>query len=470
MPEKSLQEIPRAWRDQYEKGRAAFERNNLDYAIEILSQVAEQEPAFWECRQVLRAAQFKKAGVGGKTLFKKLIGSTNPKLVQAQLALRSNPRQALSLAEEILNHDPNNLSAHKVLADAALALDLPKTATMSLEFAFKHAPKDRDVAMKLAQTLMRTGHGQRAEAILGELSRQHPSDPEITQALKDVAASRTMSEGGYGALASGQGSYRDVLRNEEEAVSLEQEQRGMRTEDATDRLIAEYEARLPREPSNLRLVRSVAELYVQKKEYDKALEYYERLLGTEAADPSLERAISDVRVRQFDQAIEQLDPSADGYAEEMARLKADRQKFLIEDTKQRVDRYPNDLQFRFDYGQLLLEAGRVSEAIQEFQKAQNNPHKRIAALFHLGLCFSRRGMHDLAVRALQTAIREKAVFDDEKKELIYTLGVAFEGMGKGEEAIEQFKLIYEIDIGYRDVAAKVDAYYEAKSKLSTGGS
>ena len=32
-------------------------------------------------------------------------------------------------------------------------------------------------------------------------------------------------------------------------------------------------------------------------------------------------------------------------------------------------------------------------------------------------------------------------------------------MGKKEEAIEQFKLIYETDIGYKDVAAKVDAYY-----------
>jgi hypothetical protein len=32
-------------------------------------------------------------------------------------------------------------------------------------------------------------------------------------------------------------------------------------------------------------------------------------------------------------------------------------------------------------------------------------------------------------------------------------------MGKKEEAIEQFKPIYEVDIGYRDVAKKVDDYY-----------
>jgi hypothetical protein len=68
-------------------------------------------------------------------------------------------------------------------------------------------------------------------------------------------------------------------------------------------------------------------------------------------------------------------------------------------------------------------------------------------------------LNDLASRQLQTAVKEKVVFDDEKKELIYALGCVYEKMGKTEEAIEQFKQIYEVDIGYKDVAAKVDTYY-----------
>jgi hypothetical protein len=35
-------------------------------------------------------------------------------------------------------------------------------------------------------------------------------------------------------------------------------------------------------------------------------------------------------------------------------------------------------------------------------------------------------------------------------------------MGKKAEAVEQFKLIYEMDIGYKDVAAKVDAFYSGQ--------
>jgi tetratricopeptide (TPR) repeat protein len=120
------------------------------------------------------------------------------------------------------------------------------------------------------------------------------------------------------------------------------------------------------------------------------------------------------------------------------------------------------MQIRFDLGVLYFKAGKLSEAIQEFQKAQNNPHRRIQAMSYLGQCFARRGMNDLAARTFQNAIREKVVFDDEKKDLIYSLGCMLEKMGKKEEAIEQFKLLYETDIGYRDVAAKVDAYYAGK--------
>jgi tetratricopeptide (TPR) repeat protein len=71
-------------------------------------------------------------------------------------------------------------------------------------------------------------------------------------------------------------------------------------------------------------------------------------------------------------------------------------------------------------------------------------------------------MYDLAARTLQNAIKEKPVLDDEKKELIYNLGGVYEGMAKKEEAIEQFKVIYEIDIGYKDVAAKVERYYSGQ--------
>ena len=52
---------------------------------------------------------------------------------------------------------------------------------------------------------------------------------------------------------------------------LEQEGRQVKTMDVAQRQIADLEARLAKEPKNLKLLRSLAELYTTKKEFDRAL-------------------------------------------------------------------------------------------------------------------------------------------------------------------------------------------------------
>ncbi len=462
MPEKSISEIASFLREQYEKGTVAFQRQNLDYAIAIFNQVLDKEPAFYECREALRASQFKRAGAGAG-FFKKAFSkatSTGPLLAKGQIALRSNPLEAIQVAEQILNNDPHSQAAHKLLADAALLADFPRTAVLSLEIAFKNSPKDKAVALKLGAALVRLGNHAKAEEIYTGLLRADPSNSEIAQALKDLSANRTMQEGGYDALGDGQGSYRNILKDKGEAVALEQEHREVKTDDVADNLIREYQRRLRQEPNNLKLMRSLADLHAQKNEFDQALDYYQKVTAASSGgDPALEKIAAEIHLKKFNHALEKLDPQAPEYAEQAARLQAERQAFKLSECQRRAEKYPTDLYIRFELGQHYYEAGKIGEAIAEFQKARSNPHLSIQALYFLGQCYARRGMIDLAARALQNAIKEKVVFDDEKKELLYTLGCILEKMGKKEEAIEQFKLIYEIDIGYKDVAAKIDAYY-----------
>ena len=460
MPEKSLSEIPRPLREQYEKGHAAFKIQNFDYAIAIFSQVLQKEPAFFDCRQALRATQFKKTGASSSWL-KKAFSKTgsSPFLAKGQVLLRTNPAEALNQAEQILNSDYHNSSAHQLLADAAMLLDLPKTAILSLEILFKNSPKDKGVVLDLGRAYSAANEIDKAEAIYTELYNANPGDQEILKELKNLSARKTMKDGGYEGLEKGQGSYRDILKNKDQAVSLEQENRQVKSEDVAGRLIEEKEARLAQEPNNMNLLRQIAELYVEKKQFDRALECFAKVQQAGAGDATLERVISETQQKKFATALAQLDPQAPDYVEISEQIKAGRDAFILSEAKQRVDRYPNDLQLRFELGQLYLSLGKISEAIQELQKAQNNPQRRIQVMGLLGQCFARRGMNDLAARKLQDAIKEKLTFDEEKKELVYALGSVLEKMGKAGEAIEQFKQIYEIDIGYRDVAKKVDDFY-----------
>jgi tetratricopeptide (TPR) repeat protein len=462
MAEKSASEISRDVRQIFQKGNDALIRENYDYAVDLLTQVMDREPTFYEGRKALRIAQTKKSG-GGGGFFKKAwsSASASPLVAKGQLALRRDPVEALSIAEQILNSDPSSSAGHRLIAEAAIAMDMPRTAVMSLDILFRNSPKDKNIAIQYANMLAETGEAQKAERLLMELSRLMPSDPDLHQALKDLSARKTLNEGGYEAIADGKGSYRDILKNEKEAVALEQANRVQKSEDQGQNLLNEYLTRLKTEPNNLRLVRNVADLYVEKKRFDLALKYYEQIKASEAgaADVSLDAAIANVKAKQFDQQVEQLDATAPDYTEKAAQLNAEKQAFRIAECQKRVEKNPMDLAVRYEMGVLYFNAGKITEAMGEFQKSKNNPNKEIASMNYLAQCFAKRKMFPLAANTLQEAIKKKLVFDEEKKELVYNLGTVFEAMDKQKESIEQFEQIYAIDIGYKDVAAKVDKYY-----------
>ena len=464
MPETTSNDVPRPIRELFEKATLAYQRNNFDYAIQILNGVLHQEPGFFEARQLLRATQQQKPQE--KTgLFRKLVGGAGnaPLLAKGQLALRNNPKDALSAAESILNSDPGNTSAHKLLAEGAMALGLTKTAVMALETVIDSDPNDAKVARNLAGLYFQQDQLDKAEELYRNLMVKRPDDTELPQTLKNLAARRMLVEKGYGAVESGNSSYRDLIKDKEEALHLEQANRSTKDDTIADRLIAEYEVQLKNEPNNRRTLRAIAELHSQKKEFDRAIGYLRGVIAAEGnSDPTVEKAIADIEAKRVDHALSRLDPAATDFVERKSELEAQRDAQALAECKGRAERFPSDLQIRFELGSLHFKAGRFSDAIQELQRAQNSPQRRTAAINMLGQCFASRKMWDLAARTFQNALKEKPTWDEEKKELLYHLGSALEKLNKPDEAIEHFKNIYEQDIGYRDVAAKVDAYYAAQ--------
>src|ERR1700744_1877776 len=90
MAEKSVNEISRDVRAIFQKGNDALIRENYDYAVDLLTQVLDREPTFYEGRKALRTAQARKAG-GGGGFFKKAwsSASSSPLVAQGPLALRT---------------------------------------------------------------------------------------------------------------------------------------------------------------------------------------------------------------------------------------------------------------------------------------------------------------------------------------------------------------------------------------------
>jgi len=266
-------------------------------------------------------------------------------------------------------------------------------------------------------------------------------------------------------------SYRDLIKDKDVAVSLEQQGRMKLAGESLDQQIAETYQRHEVEPQNADLARKLGALNEEKEDFETALSWYEYASElTGGSDSGVARKVSDLRMRQADREIwrheeflESHAPTEPGYNEarkELDAAKTKRAELVIGEARKRVERNPTDLQLRFELGEQLVNTGGYREALPELQRARQHPNARLKAMNLLGQCYRELGMLDLAMKQFEEASREILSMDAMKKEIVYNLGLVYERMGEKDKAIECMKQIYEADYGFKDVAQRVESSYQ----------
>lgn len=457
MAEVTQENAPRKARDMFEKGFAAMERGTLDYAIDMFLAALDIEPGFLKARKFLRAAEirrFKEKKGGALTHMLANVQGGMQTLTVNQL-IKKNPAEALKATEKLMRIDPLNLGFIKLLHKAAVAASMPEVAIQTLEVAKDHYPKNVELLTELAKLLTDTNQMRAARQCYEEIARLNPNDPKALKMLKDSVALDTMQQGGW----SEASSYRDVMKDAKEATLLEQDAKAVKSATDLDALIKETSAKVEREPENINYKRALADLLARAERFDEAMQVLRTAQETTGrADPQVERALSALHVKKFDHDIAQLQQA--GQTAEAEKKAAEKDTFLVEDAAERVRRYPNDLQFRYEYGVLLFEHQRLNEAIEELQMAQRNPQRRIRALYYLALCFKEKKQYDIALEQLEKAASELNIMDNTKKDIFYEIGLLNEAMGQPDKAATFYKEIYSVDIRYKDVATRIEKTYK----------
>ncbi len=459
MAEVKLDEVPRKTRELFEKAAAAIERDNVDYGIEMLLTILDIEPRLLQARKLLRAAQLRKFRAnGGNAAVRHALSTLGGVggLLSAQLSLRKDPRRALRTLERLMTRDPLNRVFIGQLARAAEAAELPEVTLQAYEIALEASPRDVTLLNEMARLYRETDRPGQARECYEKVIAIRPNDQSAIKGLKDAQAQETMDRGRWTEAQS----YRDVMKDADEARLLEQQAKAVKSAGDLTSLIEEQEKKVAAEPDNVNYKRMLADYYVRAERFDDAealLEDASRASG--GGDPQVDRALSQIRLRRFDHRIEA--HRAAGESDRAAAVETEREAFRFQDAEQRVARYPNDLQFKFEYGVLLFEREQYTEAIQQFQLAQRNQQRRIRSLYYLGLCFANKGQLDIAIEQLEKAASELTLMDETKKDILYELGIAHEKAGHRDRAAACFKDIYAADIGYRDVAEKVERTYRA---------
>ncbi|PYI43952.1 MAG: hypothetical protein DMC57_03395, partial [Verrucomicrobia bacterium] len=403
--EKELSEDQRA---HWLKAVAAIELRNFGYAISLLQGILKQEPQFLTGRQLLRRTEVTRFKAAKKKFFN--VSTASVAVMKAQREMRKDAKRAVELIEKILENEPYNKQANLALKEAAVAAGWLETGVFALQTLLEENARDTKLLHELARLYHELGESEREVEIYNRISAIDPADAAAMRLGKDASARDSMKSGGWAAAAS----YRDLIKDKEAAVSLEQQSRMQLTEESLGRQIAEVYALHEVEPQNIDIARRLGALSEQKDDLDAAIAWYRYASDlTHGSDPGLIRKISELRVKVTEREIAALEESIANNAGDtmvlteknsaLAAAKKRRAEMLIEEARKRVERNPTDLQFRFELGEHLMNAGHFREGLPELQRARQNPNARLKAMNALGRCYRELGMFDLAAKQLEEA-------------------------------------------------------------------
>ncbi len=439
-------------------------RSDPDYSMEIYRSVLKQSPGCLELRKRLRDQQIKKyrqstKGIGA------LIGKVTAAPFLFKMKADRDPGQSLQAAEELINKNPANSTAHEMLALAATALGMRSTAVFAYETIRKFQPRDLSVLKKLAQAHLDADDPDAVIQTGNAILEINPGDGDAEDLMKRASVAVAMNQGKW----ENSTDFRDQLKDKEEAVSLEQSAKTVTDAKGLEALIRQTYDLVQSEPGNLTNYRQLSDYYHRYGDLQNAIAWIQQARKQEAGkgDVSLEEKERLLTLEYYDDLIDQwdkalsTDPQNPSSQKGLEQARAAKNKYQLEQLESLVKRYPNDYGYRHELGSLLFENARYDECLPHFQLAQRNAKVRLDAILFLGRAYRRKKFFDLAIEQFNLLKNEIQIMDERKKDASYELGCCYESMGKSESAIEEFKHIYSADISFRDVAQKINAFYES---------
>jgi tetratricopeptide (TPR) repeat protein len=297
MPVKREKELSEQMRSHWLKAVAAIELRNFDYAISLLQGILRQQPEFLTGRQMLRRAEVAKHKASKKPLFS--VSTAALSVMKAQRELKKDPKRAVEMIEKVLEDEPYNRRANLVLKEAAVVAGWPEIGVFALRTLLEEKPGDTKILHELGRLHHELGESDQEVEVYNKLSEIDPTNAEALRLGKDAAARAAMKTGGWTQAES----YRDLIKDKDVAVSLEQQSRMALTGESLEQQIEETFARHEAEPQSVDHARRLGVLYEQKEDTENSIAWYQYAADlTEGSDASLIRKVADLQRYQADRA------------------------------------------------------------------------------------------------------------------------------------------------------------------------
>jgi len=466
---RSVKQLSADLQHLFNHAKSAAKSGNRLYAADLLLRLLVQAPDCNEARHyllmVLNGGQA--ARVSALRSFCSVIMTIFPLHVTGPRRLRSRDlEKALQISDRCLRLAPTLQASLFFMYRTCMAAGFEETAAKALELCHGCHPDDIGTLRRLIGHWHSVDDAAKEMAAIKKLRVLLPEDLQLQTDLKQAMASATIQRDRWEEAES----YRDVIRDKDEAELLEKQLlRGKNDEKTVADLLKAAVEKLEKHETTSQH-RVVGDLHLQKKDYAIALEHYRRaddMMNNK--DPGLDDCITRALRLQFDDAIDKWRGASEknpAYQEEAERrineILHQKEESLFQRAQQRVKRFPLEMRYRFELGEFYLRRGELDAALREFQAAAQNPSLRVQSLLNLGKCMARKGITDLAVDQLKDALEScPDRMNEQRKDILYTLALLYLEMGKREEALGLLKQVYVVDADFREVDHHIQTFYTA---------
>ena len=433
-----------------EKAEEAIRRRNYDFAVEVFHNLLDIDADLGEARAGLRKAlKLRHASKKGGAFLRKLGGT--PALATAKTLRKAGKNAACAKAlESYLASNPMDEEANLMLGMALEDSGSYKSARAVYEFVAEISPKNPEGLKRAGAMMYRTGEIQKALEYYERALEADPRDQEALKARKNLAAEAALSTGGYETAFHS----RDRIVDKDEAQRLERSRRAYRSPEELAEDRERLEARFAEDSTDTDVMVELAGVCEKLKDYETALDLVERALSYKQTSFELVCQAGDLRSKVLKRAVAKAGKAGD--EAEASRLEAELISSEVEDFRRRTELHPSDAALRVQLAKRLMRAEEPDGALAELQRAVQDGRMAREAHFLMAQCFQIKGFSDLARKEYERALEGASGSDDRAKEILYNLGLLAEAEGQKDEARGFFARVFEVDIGYRDVAGKME--------------
>ena len=438
----------------------AIDRRNWPLALEIGEECMDVAPAEVQLYKLYVDASKRKAKEAGKA---GLFGS------MSMPAFSKDPLKQLIAAMKKVGSNPD-AKALAAAGDAARAAYKAGTKPM-IEPAIYLYEEMQATGLFNAEVLWNLGNLyferfqdkkdaaslESALKTMAKLEAAMPNHPEAGRTLKNWEARKSMEKRNQAGAA---GDYRSQLSSDDKARRAEVMSRMIRTPDDAREVLKFVDEDIKAEPGKKDLWvkkaethRRLAELGNDGAEYTKAREALEKAQEIDSFDFNLVIKLGDVMIEEHKNYIRQLQAAGQDATEATQTLL----QLEVDEYRKRAERQPTEMSHKFNLGSRLLKLGQIEAAASEFQRTVNDPRYRLKSYKFLGFCFAKKNMVDLAVKNYSSYLTTtEDLLSDDSKEVRYLRGRIYEQGGKTNEAIADYSTLVEMDLAYKDCAARLE--------------